>query len=315
MGTGRVATVGVGLAQARPLRAYLALAAGVMCIGFTAIFTKWAAMPGPLAAAYRMGISSLVLVIPFGWQFRRRRTFPSAGAGLAVMGGLWFAINLAMLNSALLLTSAATATLLDNMAPLWVGLGAVLLFKERLRGRYWAGLGVALIGAAAVTGFNPVSATAISRGDLLAFGGSVFYAGYLLVTQRTRRDLDSLSYLWLAVTTAAVTLFATSGVMRIPFTGYSAGSYWAMFGAGLISQTGGWLLINYALGYLPASTAVVMLLAQPVVTGLLSIPLLGESLTVRQVTGGAFVLMGIYLCVREQRRNPELCPPEDIPLA
>jgi len=63
----------------------------------------------------------------------------------------------------------------------------------------------------------------------------------------------------------------------------------------VFSQAGGWLLINYALGDLPASTAVIVLLGQPVVTGLLSIPLLGELLTPRQVLGGLVVLPGIYL--------------------
>jgi drug/metabolite transporter (DMT)-like permease len=42
----------------------------------------------------------------------------------------------------------------------------------------------------------------------------------------------------------------------------------------------------------------VVLLTQPVITGLLSIPLLGELLTVRQVAGGSLELSGIYLCLR-----------------
>ena len=66
---------------------------------------------------------------------------------------------------------------------------------------------------------------------------------------------------------------------------------------------GGWLLIIYALGHLPASAAVVVLLAQPVVTGLLSIPLLGETLGVRQVIGGALLLTGIALCLWDSNRE------------
>lgn len=41
-----------------------------------------------------------------------------------------------------------------------------------------------------------------------------------------------------------------------------------------------------------------MLLAQPVITALLSIPLLGELLRVRQIIGGGLVLAGIYLVNR-----------------
>jgi drug/metabolite transporter (DMT)-like permease len=285
---------------ARPLRAYLALVVGVMCISFTAIFTKWAGMPGPVAATWRMTVATLALAVPFALNRRRCGRLQIRDAALGAVGGLWLGVNLAMLNSALLLTAAASATLLDNMAPVWVGLGAMVFFHERLRGRYWAGLGVALAGAAVVTGFNPAALAAVNRGDLLAFAGSTCYAGYLLVTQRGRRDLDALSYLWLVVVSASVVLLGISLAMGLPLIGYPTHAYLAMIGAGLLSQSAGWFLINYALGYLPASSAVVVLLAQPIIVSFISIPLLHEQLALPQVLGGVFLLTGIYLCVRSE---------------
>jgi drug/metabolite transporter (DMT)-like permease len=290
-----------GLARAsasQTLRAYLALTIGVLCISTTAIFTKWAGMPGPVTAAWRMSIAAVVLALPL--IYRARRWTPSARRAVpwGIMGGLWFAVNLGMLNSALMLTSAATATLLDNTAPVWVGLGALVIFRERLRRGYWVGLALALGGAAVVTGFNPAAGFRLQGGDALALFGALFYAGYLLNTQRARRGLDSLSYQCLVVTVAAVALLAVCAAMRLPIIGYPLHSYAAMAACALLAQVGGWVLISYALGHVPASAAVVVLLAQPVVTGLLSIPALGESLTVPQVIGGAFLLAGIYLCLR-----------------
>ena len=87
-----------------------------------------------------------------------------------------------------------------------------------------------------------------------------------------------MTYLWLVAATAAVALRRSAWSEDLPLLGYSPRTYLALIAMGIISQSGGWLLINYALGHLPASTAVVVLLAQPVVTGLLSIPLLGEPL-------------------------------------
>lgn len=281
-----------------PAGAYLALMAGVFCISFTAIFTKWAAMPGPVSAALRMTIAALALTIPLIRQARVRGCLFPSGARWGLLGGVSFALNLALLNSALLLTSAATATLLDNTAPIWVGLGAMVFFRERLRWRYWAGLGLALAGAAVVTGFNPAAGLSLNAGDALAFVGAAFYAAYLLVTQRGRTQLDTLSYLWLVAATASVTLFAVCLILGLPLIGYPAHAYLAILGVGLFSQVGGWLLINFALGRVSASMAVVVLLAQPVITGLLSIPLLDELLTGRQVLGGALELSGIYLCLR-----------------
>ena len=298
MATGEFAASGSVSAQtqSRSGKAYAALIAGVLCISFTAIFTKIAHVPGPVAAAYRMSIAAAVLTLPFAWHLRRSG-MPRIGVRWGVFGGLWFALNLGLLSSALLRTSAATATLLDNTAPVWVGLGALIFFHEKLGRRYWAGLALALAGAAVVTGLRLSAGVSLNSGDVMAFVGAVFYAGYLLNTQRARRDLDSLTYLWLVAATAAVVLLLYCLVTGLPMLGYRPSSYLALIALGVLTQVGGWMLIIYALGHLPASAAVVVLLAQPVVTGLLSIPLLGEPLGIRQLIGGALLLTGIALCL------------------
>ena len=71
-------------------------------------------------------------------------------------------------------------------------------------------------------------------------------------------------------------------------------------GAALISQVGGYLSINYALGHLPASVVSTTLLTQPVLTAILAVPLLGEGIGWGQVAGGAIVLAGIWLVHRQR---------------
>jgi len=296
--TAEIARPAITTVRARPVRAYIALALGVTAISFTAIFTKWAAMPGVPAATCRMTTAAVALTIALVVRTRGRPVLSRARVGWGLLGGLVFALNLALLYTALETTAAATATLLDNTAPIWVGLGAMAFFGERLSARYWAGLGLALAGAAVVTGLRAGEGAMLQPGAALAFIGAIFYAGYLLVTQRARQQLDSLTYLWLMAVVAAIALAAASLLLGMPLTGYASRSYLSLMAVGLVSQTAGWLLINYALGHVPASAAVVVLLAQPVITGLLSIPLLGEALAARQIAGGALLLAGIYLCLR-----------------
>src|SRR3954470_22159728 len=93
------------------LRAYLALALGVVCIGFSAIFTKWAHVDGPVSGFYRVAIATVVLAIPFAVKQMRARSAGKElsaeerpvrftrvlilGAGLA---GLFFALDLGFWN-------------------------------------------------------------------------------------------------------------------------------------------------------------------------------------------------------------------------
>ena len=73
---------------------YLALAAGVACISWSAIFVKWTDMPGPASAFYRMLISAVV-VAPT-WLFRRGESrIDRRAVFIIALGGIFFALDLA----------------------------------------------------------------------------------------------------------------------------------------------------------------------------------------------------------------------------
>lgn len=293
--------------RSSPWAAYGALALGVACIGCSAIFVKLADVPGATSAFYRLFFAALAFA-PWGLARGARRlggrptpgpppSGPPKTRDLALIGigALCFAFDLLLWNSALLLTSAATATLLANNAPLWVGLIAWLVFGERLSGRYWLGLLLALGGMALIVGPAAWGSLGLRAGELLAIGASLLYAGYLVTTGQVRARVGTLPFMTLSVSIGAAVLFVTCLAMGAPLTGFSAKSWAALIGLGLISQLAGWLVINYALGHLPAHVVSVTLLGQAVVTALLAIPVLRELPTALQLGGGALVLAGIAL--------------------
>jgi drug/metabolite transporter (DMT)-like permease len=85
--------------------------------------------------------------------------------------------------------------------------------------------------------------------------------------------------------------------------GFAPGTWLALLALALISQVAGWLAITYALGHLSASVVSPTLLAQPVLTALFAVPLLGEGLSPRQMLGGLVALAGIYLVNRGAMRK------------
>ena len=88
--------------------------------------------------------------------------------------------------------------------------------------------------------------------------------------------------------------------------GYELRTYLSLFGLGIVSQGLGWLAINYAQGKLPATLVAPTMLGQPVVTGLLAGPLLGEFLEPLQIAGGVGVLAGVYLVHRSRTRSDQV---------
>jgi drug/metabolite transporter (DMT)-like permease len=224
---------------------------------------------------------------------------------LAALGGLWFALDTAMWNTSLTLTSAASATLLGNTSSILVALGAWLIFRERLRGRFWFGLFIALIGVLLVLSadwLTPQDTAAVADtrtlGNLLALAAAFFYAAYLLTTQHTRASLDTVSYLFIMSAFGAIVLLVFNVMRGFPLTGFPPQTWLALLALSLITHVGGWLSINYALGHIPASIVSVTLLGQTVLTAILAIPLLGEALFPLQVIGGILALSGIYVVNR-----------------
>jgi drug/metabolite transporter (DMT)-like permease len=282
------------------LRVYGVLAFGILCIALSAIFVKLAGVPGTVSALYRVAIAAVVLALPFARGVARRKVVRDWRIWvLAAAAGVFFVLDIAVWNTSLFMTSAANATLLGNDAPLLVGLGALLLFHERLKLSYWIGLALALLGMGAIVGRDVLGqAGQLGAGDLLALLAGVFYAMYLLATQRIRARMDTLSSLWVAGAVGAALLLVFNLAAGYALWGFAPNQYLALLGLGLISQVAGWLAINYALGHMPASAVSVTLLAQPVLTALFAVPFLGEALEGRQVFGGLVALAGIYLVNR-----------------
>jgi drug/metabolite transporter (DMT)-like permease len=285
------------------LLAYLALLVGIVSIAFSAIFFRWADAPGPVTSFYRTAIATVLMAVPF---YRRARRSPGGlprrGVRFAILGGLFFAGDLGFWSTGIRLSGAVNPTLLANTAPLWVGLGALVLFRERLGPPFWFGLVLSMGGAVVIMGLDALRAASLGLGSFFGLLSGLFYGGYFLATQQGRETLHPLSYFWPAAFSSALVLLLTALALGHPFTGYSTHTYLIFVLTGVVNQVIGWLAVNYAQGYLPASMVAPTMLGQPVLTALLAWLLLGEALTWGQGLGGAAVLAGVFI-VHWSRQN------------
>jgi drug/metabolite transporter (DMT)-like permease len=217
--------------------------------------------------------------------------------------GLW--------TTGIMLSGATNPTLMANTAPLWVGLGSWLIFKEKQSPKFWLGLVLAMFGAGLVLVNDLSRATQVGIGTFLGLLAGVFYGGYFLVTQRGRVHLNTMTYFWIATLSSAVFLLVVNLLIKQPLRGYPASTYIYFLLMGVVVQVIGWLAINYAQGFLPASIVSPTMLGQPVLTALFASLLIGETFSFQQVVGGVIVIMGVYIVHHSgwQNRN---APPEKV---
>ncbi len=279
------------------VRVVLILLAGVTGISFAAIFVRLALPAPPIVTGfYRMlmatGILSVWLLL-----FRRRLGLTRRDTLLALTSGLCFGTDLALWQTSIVKTSVASATLLVNTTPVYVGLFTLLVLRQRLPARFVSGAGLAMAGSAILLGISR-SDLDDWNGALMALTAAVFYAGYLLLMTAARRSGEAVSLLYMSSLSATGVLGLYAVLIGNPFSGFPASSWFAMAGAAVVSQIGGVLGIVWALRFVPTTVASVVLLAQPVGTSLLGWWLLSEPLAPIQILGGVTVLAGIVLASR-----------------
>ncbi len=283
-------------AKTHQLVIYSALALGILILGFSPVLLRWAGAPGLVSSFYRMAIAAILVAYPFSSRIRSGKSrLTKSGVRYAILGGFFFAMDLSLWSTGVMLSGSTIPTLMSNAAPIFVGLGAWFFFKERQTKQFWIGMAIALAGSVLILREDLGLSKEIGLGTILGLLSAFFYGSYYLATQGGRAILDTISYFWITVASASAVLLVTNLLFKQSFLGYRWEVYLSFFIMGLVVQVLGWLVINFAQGFLPASIVAPTLLLQPVVTALFAQPLLGENLSLWHLLGGGAVLAGIFM--------------------
>jgi len=290
------------LARPFPALAFLALLSGGVAIGFAGIFMRLSDV-NPIASAFwRMTLAAPFL---WGWALATQRQDQAQGkridfTGVLALAGIYFAGDMALWHLALHDTTVANATLLSNIAPIFIALWLWWAHRVRFTRLFVMGMAIALVGAAMLVGPNVSAGTHPHHllGDILGLSSAVFYAAYQWVIKAARNPYSTARLMaWSTTVTAGVLL---------PFALASSGAFWPAQATGwlpllalaLIAQIGGQTVIAYALAHLPASLASVGLLIQPLTATVAAWILFQETIGPVQMAGGILLLWGIYLSKR-----------------
>ncbi|MEK4058573.1 EamA family transporter [Paenibacillus borealis] len=288
-----------------PVPIPLLMLIGIVAISFSSIFIKWSSAPVSVQGMYRLLFTSL-LMLPFarpysGAAFALRRK----DWLLLVVSGAMLALHFLLWMGSLKFTSVASSTMIMALEPVFIMLGAYLLYKEKNSMSAIAGLAIAIFGVVFI-GWGDIGLSSDNlKGDLLSIGGTAAVAAHLLIGQKLVARMPSYLYSLIVFIAAAIVFAIYNLLAGIPFFDYPPREWGIFVLLAIVPTVFGHILFNWLLQYASATTVSMNILGEPVGASILAFLLLGEQLTILQWAGGVLVMGGLAVYLYAGRRKAE----------
>lgn len=269
----------------------LMMVASMTIFGTLGIFVRNIPVASGELALYRAILAALLIAgflfmtkdsIPFG---KIKRELP-----LLLASGVAIGINWILLFEAYKYTTVSLATISYYFAPVIVTAVCPFLFKEKLTGKQIICFLMSTLGLVMITGIGDVGGSGDLVGILFGLGAACFYATVVLLNKFIK-NVEGIHRTLLQFIAAIVTLLPyvllTSGVS---LGGMNALGWMNLLIVGFVHTGITYCMYFSSLKELPGQKAAILSYIDPLVAVLISVTILGESMTLWQAIGGMLIL-------------------------
>lgn len=209
---------------------------------------------------------------------------------LLLASGVAMGINWILLFEAYKYTTVSVATLSYYFAPVIVTVVCPILFKEKLTGKQIVCFVMSTVGLVMITGINDSGGESNLKGILFGLGAAVFYASVVLLNKFIR-NVEGIHRTFLQFVSAIVVLLPyvvfTSGVT---LGGMNGKGWLNLMIVGLVHTGITYCMYFSSLKELPGQKAAILSYIDPLVAVVISVTVLGETMTLWQIVGGGLIL-------------------------
>lgn len=263
----------------------------MVIFGTLGVFVRNIPVSSGELALYRAILAALLIAVYLGITKQKipfaniKKEVPLLLASGVAMGVKWI-----FLFQAYKYTTVSLATLSYYFAPVIVTVACPFLFKEKLTGKQIICFLMSTAGLVMITGIGKIGSNTDFIGILWGLGAAFFYAVVILLNKFIkgvegihRTFLQFLSAIVILIPYVAVTGGVTLGQL------YTVG--WInLLIVGLLHTGITYCLYFSALKELPGQKAAILSYIDPLVAVVISVTVLGESMTVWQAVGGLLIL-------------------------
>lgn len=269
----------------------LMLVASMTIFGTLGLFVRNISVSSGELALYRAVLAALLLT---GFFVLSKQQIPLSKVKkeipLLLASGVAMGINWILLFQAYKYTTVSAATLSYYFAPVIVTVVCPFLFKEKLTMKQIICFIMSTVGLVLIIGIGDVHGDRNIIGILFGLGAAVFYATVILLNKFIKK-VEGIHRTFLQFIAAIITLtpyvLCTSGITLGSLNNIG----WInLLIVGLVHTGITYCMYFSSLKELPGQKVAILSYIDPLVAVLISVTVLGETMTISQVIGGMLIL-------------------------
>lgn len=269
----------------------LMLVASMTIFGTLGLFVRNISVSSGELALYRAVLAALLLT---GFFVLNKQHIPLSKVKkeipLLLASGVAMGINWILLFQAYKYTTVSAATLSYYFAPVIVTVVCPFLFREKLTVKQIICFIMSTVGLVLIIGIGDVHGDSNIIGILFGLGAAVFYATVILLNKFIKK-VEGIHRTFLQFIAAIITLtpyvLCTSGITLGSLNNIG----WInLLIVGLVHTGITYCMYFSSLKELPGQKVAILSYIDPLVAVLISVTVLGETMTISQVIGGMLIL-------------------------
>ncbi len=278
---------------------------GVFFTSLSSIIVRVSQAPSLVISFYRMLFTVFLLIIPVAMKEKEIiKNITKKDFILCIISGVFLALHFASWIASISMTTISNSTILVSCSPVFVSLANFLILKEKFTSKMLIGLTMSLIGTGIIAmGSSGGSTNDMMLGNILAFMGAIFVAGYFVIGGIVRKNLSAGSYVFIVYSASVVVLFFMCLLTKTPIFPYSPKEFLLFFALAFFCSILGHTVYNYLMKYISATMISISTLCEPIFASILALIIFREIPSLHTLIGGTIVLSGVFFYIVSQNNK------------
>lgn len=265
----------------------------------------------PFTIIYYRLLIAMIFLLPLGIKKIRDNLYHCDTRVMfkVLLMGVIFAFHLFFWVRAIECTKVTNAVICYSTLPVFISLGAYLVWREQLHKNIVIAIITGLLGVFLV-GYDDFSTeTEYLLGDILAMVSALLFAVYFLIGKSVRATKDNSFVMFFVYLFSSYTSFFLTQWTNSPLTGFSLQTWIAFAMLAIIPTLMGHAVFIYSSKFFPASVTSTFILLEPVFAGLVAYLLHHERITWLTAIGYVWIIIGLgFLIWAEPNQNQSPTP-------